>query len=141
MLPVRSGEEGRAMNGKTVRIIGALGILWNLAGVGSYLAHVGLFGPEAAAPPPGAAPMPVAIAAAYAIAVFAGLAGSVGLTMLQRWAAPMLWLSFAASVINWGWVFGYSAAGEVPLGVAVIVIALVLALVAGRAPQRVARAV
>ena len=123
------------MNSRTVRIIGALGILWNLIGVGSYLAHVGLFGPEAAAPPPGAAPMPDAITAAFAIAVFGGLAGSVGLALLKRWAAPVLWLSFVASVIDWAWVLGYGNAGELPLGMAVIVISLALAIVASRSSR------
>ncbi len=118
------------MNSKTVRIVGVLGILWNLIGVGSYLAHVGLFGAQAATPPPGAAPMPDAITAAFAIAVFSGLAGSIGLTLLKRWAGPMLWLSFVASVIDWVWVLGYGA-GEIPLGIAVIVIALALAIVEG----------
>ena len=123
------------MNSKTVRIIGVLGVLWNLIGVGSYLAHVGIFGPEAAATPPGAAPMPDAITAAFAVAVFSGLVGSVGLTLLKRWAGPVLWLSFVASVINWGWVLAYGNAGELPLGIAVIVIALAPAIVASRMPR------
>lgn len=120
------------MNGKIARIVGALGILWNFVGVGSYLAHVGLFGGEAAAPAPGGAAMPAAITAAFAIAVFSGLAGSLGLALLKRWAAPLLWLCFAASAINWAWVFGYGDAGEVPLGISVIVISLLLAVVASR---------
>ena len=127
------------MNSKAVRTIGALGVLWNLIGVGSYLAHVGTFGPEAAAPPPGAAPMPDAITAAFAIAVFSGLAGSIGLLLLKRWAGPMLWLSFVASVIDWVWVLGYGG-GSVPLGIAVMVIALALAIVASRLPRATARA-
>lgn len=128
------------MNDKTLRSVGALGILWNLIGVGGYLAHVGMFGPEAAAPPPGPAPMPDAITAAFAIAVFSGLAGSVGLALRKRWTAPVLWLSFAASIVNWGWVFGYGNAGERPLGIAVIVISLLLAIVASRAPRKVSAA-
>jgi hypothetical protein len=122
------------MNGKTVRIIGAIGVLWNLIGVASYLAHVGMFGPEAAATPPGAPPMPVAIVAAFAIAVFSGVAGSAGLTLLKLWAKPLLWLSFVTSVINWVWVLGFSIGGEVLLGIAVIVISLGLAIIADRAP-------
>ena len=122
------------MTSKTVRIVGIIGILWNLIGVASYLAHVGLFGPEAAATPSGAPIMPAAITAAFAIAVFAGLAGSVGLAMLKSWAKPILWLSFVGSVIDWVWVLGFSVGGQVPLGIAVIVISLGLALVAGRAP-------
>ena len=118
------------MSTRTIRIVGVLGVLWNLVGVASYLAHTGLFGAEAAAPPPGSAPMPPLITAAFAIAVFAGVAGSAGLAMLRSWAAPVLWLSFVASVIDWGWVIGFSGAGVVPLGVAVVVIALGLAVLA-----------
>lgn len=122
------------MNSRTVRIIGIIGILWNLAGVASYLAHVGLFGPEAAATPPGAPPMPLAITAAFAIAVFGGVVGSIGLAMLRSWAKTVLWIAFIAAVIDWVWVLGFSIGGEVPLGIAVIVISLGLAIVASRAP-------
>ena len=114
------------MNSKVVRVIGVLGILWNAGGVYAYLDHVGAGGE------PGTA-MPALITAAFATAAFAGLAGSVGLALLQRWAAPVLWLSFAAAVVNWGWVFAYGREGEVPLGVAVIAGALLLAVVASRA--------
>ena len=48
------------MNSKTLRTIGIFGILWNLVGVANYLAHVGIFGAEAAATPPGSPPMPEA---------------------------------------------------------------------------------
>jgi hypothetical protein len=123
------------MNSKTVRIIGVMGALWSLGGVASYLDHVGMLGGEAAAPSSGGATMPVVITAAYATAVFSGVAGSIGLALLKRWAAPLLWLCFGASVVNWGWVFGYSDAGEVPLGVSVLVISLVLAIVASRMPR------
>ncbi len=123
------------MNSKTVRVIGALGILWNLMGVGSYLGHVGMFGAEAAAPPPGAPAMPAATTAAFAIAVFSGVAGSIGLALLKRWAAPVLWLSFATSLVDWAWVLAYSEAASVPLGISVIVLSLLLAIVASR-PRR-----
>lgn len=128
------------MNSRIVRIVGVLGILWNLIGVGSYLAHVGMFGAPAAAPAPGAAAMPAAITAAFAIAVFSGVAGSIGLALLRSWAAPVLWLCFVASVIDWGWVFAYGDAGEVPLGIAVIAIALLLAIVASRSRRTAAGA-
>lgn len=122
------------MNSRTVRIIAIIGILWNMVGVASYLAHVGVFGPEAAATPPGAPSMPVAITAAFAIAVFGGVIGSLGLALLKPWAKPVLWIAFVGAVIDWVWVLGFSIGGEVPLGVAVIVISLGLAIVAGKAP-------
>ena len=117
------------MNGKLVRIVGVLGILWNAGGVWAYLSHVGAVG---GAPGP---EMPVLVTAAFATACFAGLAGSVGLALLKRWAVPLLWLSFVGAVVNWGWVFLYGREGEVPLGLSVIGIALALALIASRAPR------
>ncbi|WP_373476038.1 hypothetical protein [Sphingorhabdus sp.] len=121
------------MNSRTVRIIGIIGILWNLVGVASYLAHVGMFGPEAAATPPGSPPMPIYITAAFAIAVFGGVLGSAGLAIFKSWAKPVLWLAFVTSVINWTWVFMYGVGASMPLGVSVIAISLGLAVVASRA--------
>ena len=115
------------MNSTVARVIGALGVLWNAGGVFAYLSHVGALGGE-----PGTQ-LPALITAAFATSAFAGLAGSVGLTLLQRWSVPVLWLSFAAAVVNWGWVFANRPEGEVPLGVAVIGGALLLAVVASRA--------
>ena len=126
----RAARGNGTMGSRTARIIGIVGIVWNLMGVASYLAHVGLFGAPPA-PPPGAPAMPAAITAAFAIAVFAGVAGSIGLALLARWAAPVLWLSFVASVIDWGWVFAYGR-DSAWLGVAVIGGAMVLAVVASR---------
>lgn len=121
------------MSPTTVRVIGFLAVLWNLVGVASYLAHAGMFG-DAARPPEGSVAMPAAVTAAFAIAVFAGVLGSLGLALLKSWAKPVLWLSFAATLVNWGWVFLYSDVASIPLGVAVLVIALALVLIAGRAP-------
>lgn len=56
----------------------------------------------------------------------------VGLLLLKSWARPVLWLSFVATVVNRGWVFAYSAAASLPLGVTIIVAQLILALVAER---------
>lgn len=128
------------MNSKAVRIIGIIGFLWNLIGVASYLAHVGVFGPEAAETPAGAPPMPFAITAAFAIAVFSGVAGSAGLALRKPWAQPVLWVSFITSVIDWVWVLGYSIGGSVPLGIAVVVGSLLLAIVANRAQRTTASA-
>lgn len=120
------------MGRNVVRTAGVLGIIWNLVGVASYL---GVMGPEAT-------DMPAWVTAAFAVAVWGGLAGSIGLVLLQRWAAPVLWASFVGAVIDWGWVFISDAAVDpsVPLGVAVIVIALALALVASRARRTATRA-
>lgn len=120
------------MSPKTVRLIGVVAILWNCVGVASYLAHVGLFGE--AARPQSEVQMPIVVTAAFAIAVFGSVIGSFGLAMLKSWAKPVLWLSFVATVVDWAWVLLFSDQASVPLGVAVLVISLALALIAGRAP-------
>ena len=122
------------MQARNVRVVGIIGVLWNLIGVGMYLAHVGLFGPEAAATPEGAPPMPLAITVAFALAVWGGLAGSVGLALLKRWAAPVLWVALIAAVVDWAWVLGVGN-GQLGLGIAVVAIALALALVGQKAQQ------
>jgi hypothetical protein len=124
------------MNSKLVRAIGAVGALFNLAGVQAYLAHVGVLGAEAV--PEGSEIMPSWVTAAFAIAVFSGVIGSIGLALLKGWARPVLWTCAVASIINWGWVLAYSKTASVPLGVTVIAVSLMLAVVAerfGRARQ------
>jgi hypothetical protein len=111
---------------RTIRAVGAVAIPWNAIGVTSYLAHVGVIG--SGGPPPGGADMPAAVVGAFAICTFGGLVASVGLALLRRWARPLFWIALVATVIDWGWVLLYSGAASVPLGVAVLVIALLLAL-------------
>ena len=77
------------MNSKLVRAIGAVGAVFNLAGVQAYLAHVGVLGAEAV--PEGSEIMPAWVTAAFAIAVFSGVIGSTGLVLLKGWARPVLW--------------------------------------------------
>lgn len=114
------------MSGRAwVRIVGAVAALWNAVGVYSYLAHVGVVGGPATA----AAMSPV-ITAAFAIGVFAGVLGGLALLLRSPWARSLLWLSWAGTVIDWVWVFGWSDAASVPLGVTVLVLATLFALVA-----------
>ncbi len=112
---------------KWVRGVGVFGTLWNAAGVFSYLAHVGVIGDGTTSP--GGAQMPALVTAAFAVGVFAGVAGSLGLAMLATWARPLLWLSWIGTVIDWIWVFGWSDAASVPLGVTVHLLATLLAIV------------
>jgi len=114
-------------NLKWVRVVGVLATLWNAIGVFSYLQHVGVIGDGAV--PPGAVEMPIAVTACFAVGVFGGVAGSIGLAMLARWARPLLWLSWIGTVIDWVWVFGWSGAASLPLGVTVLAIATLLALI------------
>lgn len=111
-----------------VQAVGVLAILWNGAGVFSYLAHVGLIGDGGALP--GDAKMPAAVTACFAVGVFGGLAGSVALAMSANWARPLLWLSWIGTVIDWFWVFGWNDAASWPLGITVLLFATFFASVA-----------
>ena len=113
-----------------LRLIGVVGILWNSLGVISYLGYVGVIAPMDGDM---RSDMPVIAHAGYAIGVFAGVVGSLGLALARRWARPLLWLLVVGMVLDWGWVFGWSGQGVSPLGVAVLVISLLLALVADHA--------
>lgn len=114
-------------------IAGVIGLLWNSIGLWAYLGHVGLA--PAMAPLP-EVPMPMPVHAGFAVGVFAALIGCVGLIIRQRWARPVLWLSLAGLIIDWGWVFGWSGQGVTPLGVTVLVTGLALALLGEHATRR-----
>jgi hypothetical protein len=114
---------------------GVLGLLWNLIGAAFYLGQRGILsGPFA--PPPGAPEMPIWATIAFAIGVWGGVLALVLLLMRNRLARPLLWISFLALVVDWGWVFFASGAGIQPLGIAVLVIALGLALLGDIAVKR-----
>jgi hypothetical protein len=119
---------------KWVRAVGVLATLWNAIGVLNYLAHVGVI--SIGGPPPGDVTMPAAVTACFAVGVFAGVAGSIGLAMLARWARPLLWLSWLGTVIDWIWVFGWSGSASVPLGITVLLLATLFAIVAEWAARR-----
>ena len=80
--------------------------------------------------------MPVWAVAAYAIGVWGSVLAMIGLLMRKRWARPLLWLALAALIVDWGWVFFGSGAGIQPLGIAVLVIALLLALFGDTSAKR-----
>jgi hypothetical protein len=115
-----------------LRIIGGLAAAWTAIGVYSYLHHVGL----APGDMPRAVGMPPLVTAAYAIGVFGGVAGSLGLALARRWAVPLLWLSLAGLVIDWGWVFTVDKGGSVMLGATVLAVATGLAVLASIAARR-----
>lgn len=114
--------------GTWARVVGVVATIWNAIGVFNYFMHVGLIG--GGGPPPGGAEMPPAVTAFFAVGVFAGLAGAVALAMLSRWARPLLWLSWVGTVIDWTWVFGWSGAASIPLGVTVLLLATLFAITA-----------
>lgn len=86
--------------GKSFYIIGTIALLWNLAGVASYIMQVTM-SPEAIAALPQAqqdlmAQTPAWATGAYAVAVHGGLIGSILLLMKRYWA---LW-AFGASLLG-----------------------------------------
>jgi hypothetical protein len=116
-------------------IVAGVALLWNLVGVYSYLAEVGVFGEAARMPGPWNA-MPAWVTAAYAIGVFGAVIGVLGLLLRQRWAGLVLLISLVALIVDWGWVFFASGAGVQPLGSAVLVISALLVWFASYATKR-----
>ena len=111
-----------------------LGLVWNLIGVAFYLGSVGML--SAFAPPPGSPEMPVWATAGYAIGVWGSVLGTIGLLMRKSWARPVLWIALVALIVDFSWVFFMSGAGITPLGVCVLVIALLLALLGDTGAKR-----
>ena len=120
-----------------LRIVAALGLIWNCIGVYNYLVTVGVIGGRAAV-----AAMPAWVTGAFAIAVFGGLLGSLGLLMLKRWSKLLLLLSFLAVAAMDVWTFllrdraGDLVGAELGLTIAVGLIALVLVWVAYSADSK-----
>jgi hypothetical protein len=86
-----------------LRIVAALGLIWNCIGVYAYLGTVGVVkgGGEGMS----AAEMPAWVTGAFAISVFGGLLGSLGLLLLMRWSKLLLLLSFVALLAQDVWKF------------------------------------
>lgn len=90
-----------------VRIVGALGVVWNLIGVYFYLVLVGMVAGTGGAGMPGT---PSWVTGAMAISVFAGVLGSLGLLMLKGWSRLLLALSLLAVIAQDVWLFAMSGA-------------------------------
>jgi hypothetical protein len=110
-----------------LRIVAALGLVWNLFGVYAYLQTVGMLaGGDAAM---SSAAMPKWVTGAFAIAVFAGALGCLVLLMLKRMATMLLVLSLLGVIVEDVWAFGMRVGGEenMMLSLAVNLIAILLA--------------
>jgi len=122
-----------------LRIVAALGLLWNLFGVYEYLVAVGVVGGADAA---AAGAMPAWVTGAFAIAVFGGTLGCIGLLMLKRWAKLLLLLSLLAVLAMDLWMFVLSGMGataapaEMGVTAAVVVVAVLLAWLAYSADKK-----
>jgi hypothetical protein len=122
-----------------LRIVAALGLVWNLFGIYNYLMTVGMVeGMDAAA----ADSMPAWVTGAFAIAVFGGALGCIGLLMLKRWSKLLLLLSLLGVIAMDVWMFALSglsstmAGAEMGVTIAVLVVALFLAWLAHDADRK-----
>ena len=107
-----------------VRIVAALAVLWNLAGVYFYLVSVGAIAGAAEAD---MVAMPAWATGAHAVAVFAGVLGSLGLLMLKGWSRLLLGLSLLAVLALDVWLFGMSGT---PIDGSTIVMPVIVTLIA-----------
>jgi len=115
-----------------LRMVAALGLIWNCFGIYNYLMTVGVVGGGPAA----ARGMPAWVTGAFAIAVFGGALGCLGLLMLKRWSKLLLALSLLAVLAVDLWTFALSGMGgamssaEMGITAAVVLIAVILAWLA-----------
>lgn len=105
-------------------IIAALAVVWNILGVGAYLADVTMSDNAVAALPEAErnlrAATPSWITGAYAIAVFAGFLGAVSLALRKNWAIPLFGASLVAVAVQMGFIFfGMNAIGILGAGAAI----------------------
>lgn len=113
-----------------LRIIGVLGLLWNMIGVYFYLVRVGMVGDAAAAGMD--VEMSTWATTAFAVSVFGGALGSLGLVMMKSWSRLLLVLSLLGilaqdySVIS----AGATSSNALAMPALVTVIGIVLAWVA-----------
>jgi hypothetical protein len=122
-----------------LRIVAALGLLWNLFGVYNYLMTVGMVGGANVA---AASAMPAWVTGAFAIAVFGGTLGCIGLLMLRSWSKLLLLISLLGVLAMDVWMFALSGLGatmagaEMGVTVAVVVVAVLLVWLANSAGKK-----
>lgn len=110
-------------------IVAVLALLWEAAGVASYLGQV--YGATATDENQRRLieSTPAWVTGAYAVAVFSGLAGAVALLLRRRWAVALLTLSLIAALLQFGWVILFSEAARL-LGSGALVLPIVVMVVA-----------
>jgi hypothetical protein len=122
-----------------LRIVAALGLLWNLFGVYNYLMTVGVVaGMDEAS----VSVMPAWVTGAFAVAVFGGALGCLGLAMLKRWSKLLLLVSLLGVLAMDLWMFVLSglastmAGPEMGVTTAVVVVAIFLVWLAYDADKK-----
>jgi len=121
-------------------IVSALALVWNLMGVGAYIAQVTMT-PEKIVETYGQtqadlmAAQPAWYTAVFALAVFGGALGCLGLLLRKRWALWLLLLSLICVIIQniyfaMSGVFDYVHGGQWVMTIMIPVIAVLLVLLA-----------
>lgn len=89
---------------KSLRVIAALGLLWNLIGVLMFLFTVMMTPEQVAAMPAEQRQLieatPSWLNVLFGVAVVAGTLGALGLLLLKRWSVPLLLLSLVAAALQ-----------------------------------------
>ena len=111
-----------------LRIVAALGLLWNLFGCYAYLQTVGAL--PGGDPAMSSAGLPAWVVGCFAISVFSGALGSLGLLLLKRWAVALLLLSLLCLLGNDLWAFVLSGEPQQKSPILPIVINLIAILLA-----------
>lgn len=117
-------------------IIGVIALLWNISGIGAYLAQAYMT-EEALAILPEAEQayyngVPAWVTAAFAISVFAGLLGCITLLMKKKIAITLFLISFIAVLVQFVYNFfiqdfmEISGAARIAMPIVIIIIALFL---------------
>ncbi len=127
-------------------VIGALALVWNLVGVGTYLMSVTMSEEALAALPEAQralqSSIPAWVTSAYAIAVFGGTLASVGLLLRKVWAVPVFVVSLLAILVQMGHAFfmtemlAVMGASSAVLPLFIILVAVYLVWFAGAARQK-----
>ncbi len=91
----------------TYWIVGAIGLLWNLAGIANFTYQVFFTDSMVALMSPEQKELilsnPTWMKIVFGVATILGLAGSIGLLMRKKWAITALLVSFIAVVIQMGY--------------------------------------
>ena len=87
--------------------MGAIGILWNLAGIANFVFHVfftdAMVSKMTAVQKELILSNPMWMKIVFGVATIFGLIGSIGLLMRKKWAMPALLVSLIAVVIQMGY--------------------------------------
>lgn len=123
-------------------LVAILAFLWNLMGVGSYIADKYGMIELTTAQQELSNLTPAWATAAYAIAVWGGALGCLGLLLRKKWARTLLLLSLLGVIANQVYMFFLSDTFEVygtmemGLQIAVLIISIALVYFAGKAQRK-----